>query len=77
MTVSHDTPENTSSKESSYEGENSPFTGTEDTHPLSIHPGAPNSGPRSPEQDEASNSASPDTLGGLVDPNLAALQDGT
>jgi hypothetical protein len=77
MPTSHDTPENPSSKEPYFEDKNSAFTGATGTHPVSTNPGAPNRGSQSAEQDEAANSASPDTLGGLVDPNLAAMEDGT
>lgn len=77
MPVPHDTPENPSSQEPSVEEKNSPFTGAAGTHPVSTNPAAPHQSASSSEEEAVANSAPPDTLGGLVDPDLATMEDGT
>lgn len=74
MPIHHDTPENPSGQEPHFEEKSGPFTAATGTHPISTNPAAPG---QSPEPNEAANSAPPESLGGLVDPQEAALQDGT
>ena len=77
MSVSHDTPENPSAQEPYFEAKDGPFTSAAGTHPISTNAESSSAQSRPGADDEAANSAPPDTLGGLVDPQIAALEDGT
>lgn len=77
MTTPYDTSQTPSSQEPDFEPKGSSFSSATGAKPLSTNPEAPRQQSHSSQQDEAANSAPPDTLGGLVDPNLAAFEDGT
>ena len=70
MSNSHESPEIPTSEE------NSSFVDAAGAQPVSNNPAAPQP-QQSPAADEAANSAPPNPLGGLIDPNLASREDGT
>ena len=78
MATVNDTSNNQFGDEKEALEQNSPFQSVAANHPLSTNPNVPNvQAQQSEGNEETSNSAAPDTLGGLVDPHLAALADGT
>jgi hypothetical protein len=68
MPIHHDTPENPHTKEPYFEEKKAPFTESSGTHEIVGADNAPVT---------TDNDPKPDDLGGLVDPDLEALNDGT
>lgn len=78
MSTANDATANPTAEENDAVERNSAFQSDTSTRPLSTNPNAPHQQTQQPQPEaEASNSAAPEALGGLVDPQQAAFEDGT